>query len=146
MTGPKRSRAARLLDLFGAAILIAAVLALAGGERGNAQVQAPACPEPPQSPWPEIVTYAAGYGLALLLTIAAFALAHWHWASPSTALWTVFALALAQIVVHFRCFLHVTLRGPSRDDLSLILFSSVIILLMVGGTLVILFNLRMRMM
>lgn len=95
---------------------------------------------------PEIVIYGIGYALALFLTVAAFALVHWHWATPSTSLAIVFALALIQIVVHFRCFLHVTLRGPARDDLSIILFSSVIILLMVGGTLVILFNLRMRMM
>ena len=87
-----------------------------------------------------------GYGLALLLTAVAFALVHWHWTQPSTALAIVFALALVQILVHFRCFLHVTLHGPARDDLQLIAFSTLIILLMVGGTLVVLFNLRMRMM
>ena len=39
-----------------------------------------------------------------------------------------------------------TLNGPARDDLQLIIFSTLIVLLMVGGTLVVLFNLRMRMM
>ena len=146
MTGPKRSRAVRLAELFGATVVIAAMMILYKGGPVGVQAEPPSPPEPPRSPRPEIITYAVGYGLGLLLTVAAFALVHWHWASPPTALWTVFALALAQIVVHFRCFLHVTLRGPSHDDLSLILFSSVIILLMVCGTLVILFNLRMRMM
>ena len=61
MTGPKRSRAARLLDLLGAAVLIAALVALAKGEPINAQVQPPSPSEPPQSPWPEITTYAVGY-------------------------------------------------------------------------------------
>ena len=87
-----------------------------------------------------------GYGLALLLTAVAFALVHWHLTQPSTALAIVFALALVQILVHVRCFLHVTLYGPARDDLQLIAFSTLIILFMVGGTLVVLFNLRMRMM
>ncbi len=95
---------------------------------------------------PELVTYSIGYALALALTAAAFALVHWHWAPAATALTIVFALALVQMVVHFRCFLHVTLRGSSRDDLQLIVFSTLIILLMVGGTLVVLFNLQTRMM
>ncbi len=58
----------------------------------------------------------------------------------------VFGLALVQAVVHFRCFLHIDLSARPRDDLQLILFSTLIIALMVGGTLVVLFNLRMRMM
>ena len=49
-------------------------------------------------------------------------------------------------MVHFRCFLHVDLKCSARADLMLILFSSLIIALMVGGTLVILLNLRTRMM
>ena len=107
---------------------------------------APSLRERVQVARPEIVIYGVGYALALSLTTVAFALVHWHWASASTALWIVFGLGLVQIIVHFRCFLHVTLRGPARDDLQLILFSTLIVLLMVGGTLVILFNLRMRMM
>ena len=37
-------------------------------------------------------------------------------------------------------------EGSARDDLQLILFSTLIMLLMVGGTLVVLFNLQLRMM
>jgi cytochrome o ubiquinol oxidase operon protein cyoD len=146
VTGPKRSGAAKLLNLFGGAVLMAVLAALAKGGSVETKGEPPASPQSPQSPWPEIITYVVGYGLSLLLTLAAFVMVHRHWASPSTAFWIVFALALAQIIVHFRCFLHVTLRGPARDDLYLILFSTLIILLMVGGTLVIMFNLRMRMM
>jgi cytochrome o ubiquinol oxidase operon protein cyoD len=65
---------------------------------------------------------------------------------PGTTLAIVFALGLLQIIGHFRFFLHIDLRKSARDDLQLILFSSLITLLMVGGTLVILFNLRHRMM
>lgn len=94
----------------------------------------------------ETALYLYGYGLALALTCAAFALVHWQWASGSLALGIVFGLALVQAVVHFRCFLHIDLKRNARDDLQLLLFSTLIVLLMVGGTLVVLFNLRERMM
>lgn len=94
----------------------------------------------------DLVTYGVGYALALVLTCCAFAAVRWHWTSGAKALALVYALALVQAIVHFRCFLHVGLRRSARDDLQLILFSTVIIALMVGGTLVVLFNLRTRMM
>ena len=49
------------------------------------------------------------------------------------------------MLVHFRCFLHISLKRSSRHDLQLILFSALIIVLMVSGALVILFNLHQRM-
>lgn len=94
----------------------------------------------------ETRTYLAGFAAALVLTGAAFALVHWRVGSTTHTFAAVLGLGLAQILVHFRCFLHVSLRRSARDDLLLILFSSLIIALMVGGTLVILFNLRDRMM
>lgn len=146
MTGPQPTLTGRLIRLGGWAALLAAMLAL----KKSTSAPPSEAESVPSHPWtsarPEIVTYGIGYALAFLLTVASFALVQWHWASSSTALWIVFGLALVQIIVHFRCFLHVTLHGPARDDLQLILFSTLIVLLMVGGTLVILFNLRMRMM
>jgi len=94
----------------------------------------------------EIRSYAIGYGLALALTGAAFAIVHWPSFASATTLAIVFGLALVQMVVHFRFFLHVSLRKSAREDLQLILFSTLIVILMVSGTLVILFNLRERMM
>ncbi len=93
----------------------------------------------------ETLTYVIGYALALLLTCAAFALTYFHWLAPRAGFYTVLCLGLAQMLVHFRCFLHIDLTRSARADLQLILFSSLIIALMVGGTLVILFNLRARM-
>ena len=94
----------------------------------------------------ETASYAIGYALALALTAAAFAAVHWPSFPAATIFAVVLALALVQMVVHFRFFLHISLGRSSRHDLMLILFSSLIILLMVSGTLVILFNLRGRMM
>lgn len=94
----------------------------------------------------EVRGYAIGYSLALALTGAAFAAVRWPSATAGTTLAIVFALAIVQAVVHFRFFLHIDLRRSARDDLLLILFATLIVALMVGGTLVILFNLRLRMM
>ncbi|MGH7046245.1 MAG: cytochrome o ubiquinol oxidase subunit IV [Stellaceae bacterium] len=94
----------------------------------------------------EIRSYVVGYGLALLLTGAAFATVRWPSVAAKTTLAIVLGLGLVQMVVHFRFFLHITLRKSTRDDLQLILFSTLIVILMVSGTLVILLNLRARMM
>ena len=94
----------------------------------------------------EIRSYAIGYGLALALTGAAFATVHWPSFASMTTLAIVLGLAAVQMVVHCRFFLHISLRKSAREDFLLILFSTLIVILMVSGTLVILFNLRARMM
>ncbi len=90
--------------------------------------------------------YVLGFGLALLLTGAAFAAVYWQNLAALPTLGIVFALGLAQVIVHFRFFLHVGFKKSAREDLQLVLFSGLIIALMVSGTLVILLNLRVRMM
>jgi cytochrome o ubiquinol oxidase operon protein cyoD len=94
----------------------------------------------------EIRSYVIGYGLALALTAAAFAVVHWPTLTSAATFGVILALGLVQMVVHFRFFLHISLKTTARHDLQLILFSALIISLMVSGTLVILFNLRARMM
>ena len=94
----------------------------------------------------EFLTYMIGYAVALALTFAAFAIVYYHLASPETAFAIILALAFVQVVVHMRCFLHMSVQRSARSDLMLVLFSSLIIALMVGGTLIVLFNLHMRMM
>ncbi len=100
----------------------------------------------PRTEHRETMTYVFGYGIALLLTCTAFDLVYFHLLDGRQAFYTVLGLGVVQMVVHFRCFLHIDLRRSARADLQLILFSSLIIALMVGGTLVILLNLQQRMM
>lgn len=95
---------------------------------------------------PELMIYLTGYGSALVLTNAAFALVQWRVLRFAWTLGIVFGLALVQIIVHFRFFLHVSLKKSAQEDLQLVLFTTLIILLMVAGTFVILFNLHTRMM
>lgn len=94
----------------------------------------------------DFTIYGIGYLSAVCLTGMAFACVFYRLLSPGATFALVLVLALIQVIVHFRCFLHISLKRSARADLQLILFSSMIILLMVGGTLVILMNLRMRMM
>ena len=89
--------------------------------------------------------YLIGLAAALLLTGIAFAVVCFQPTSSTGTLIIIYGLALVQVIVHFRYFLHITLERSARDDLQLILFSALITLLMVGGTLVILFNLHARM-
>ena len=94
----------------------------------------------------EIRSYSLGYCFALALTGTAFAFVHWARFSSMTLLAIVLGLGLVQMVVHFRFFLQVSLQKTVRAQLWLILFSALIVTLMVSGTLVIIFNLRERMM
>ena len=94
----------------------------------------------------DFVTYGIGYLLAVLLTGVPFACVFYRLLSPQVTLGIVLALAFVQVIVHMRCFLHISLKRSARADLQLILFSAIIILLMVGGTIVILGNLMTRMM
>lgn len=93
----------------------------------------------------ELANYAVGLLFALVLTAVPFAVVAWKLMPVIWALATVLVLGLIQIAVHLRCFLHISLSRSSRDDLNLLLFSGLIVLLMVGGTLIIMFNLHQRM-
>lgn len=94
----------------------------------------------------ETLTYVAGYGLALLLTLAAFGLVYFRLLGWQQTFYTMLGLGMMQMLVHFRCFLHIGLQRSARADLMLLLFSFLIVALMVGGTLVVLSNLQQRMM
>lgn len=92
----------------------------------------------------EFRSYVWGLSLALLLTLVPFALVHWGAAPRSTLLIVIGILALVQMVVHFRFFLHIGFR-QKREDLQLILFSTLLLIIMVAGTIWIMASLAARM-
>jgi cytochrome o ubiquinol oxidase operon protein cyoD len=92
----------------------------------------------------EFHSYVWGIALALLLTLAPFALVHWAAMSGVSLLCVIGALALVQMVVHFRFFLHIGL-WQKREDLQLILFSTLLLVIMVAGTIWIMASLALRM-
>lgn len=69
---------------------------------------------------------------------------HWLGVPRFPLLVIIGAFALAQMIVHFRFFLHIRFR-QKREDLQLILFSTLVLILMVGGTVWIMGSLALRM-
>jgi cytochrome o ubiquinol oxidase subunit IV len=93
----------------------------------------------------DFAAYGIGYLLAALLTGVSFACVFFRLLPQPETFIFVIILAFVQICVHLRCFLHISLQPSARADLVLLLFSTVIIMLIVIGTLVILFDERARM-
>jgi cytochrome o ubiquinol oxidase subunit IV len=94
----------------------------------------------------DLAAYGIGYALAIALTGISFAIVFFRLLEPRPAFVIILILALVQVTVHLRCFLHVSFKRPAREDLHLVMFSAIVILLMVGGTFIILFDLDTRMM
>ena len=94
----------------------------------------------------EMQSYRIGLILAVLLSAVPFALV-WAGGLPRSAIMATIAVAaLAQVVVQFRYFLHIDLSRQKREDLQLILFSALVLLLVVGGTVWVMADLGQRMM
>ncbi len=94
----------------------------------------------------DLRSYVTGLVIALVLTAIPFCAVAFGRCSPMTDFVIIAVCAVIQIPAHIRFFLHIDLSKSKRDDLQLILFSSLIVLLMVGGTIWILGNEKARMM
>ncbi|MEH6952952.1 cytochrome C oxidase subunit IV family protein (plasmid) [Nitrobacter sp. NHB1] len=93
----------------------------------------------------EFLSYVWGISLALLLTVEPFALIYWFPGIPRFPLLLfIGVLALVQILVHFRFFLHIGFK-QKREDLQLLLFSALLLTIMVAGTIWIMASLAQRM-
>ena len=92
----------------------------------------------------EFRSYVWGVGLALLLTLVPFALVQWMAMPRLPMLIVIGAFALVQMLVHFRFFLHIGFR-QKREDLQLIVFSALLLIIMVAGTIWIMASLAIRM-
>jgi cytochrome o ubiquinol oxidase operon protein cyoD len=92
----------------------------------------------------ELRQYLWEYGLAILLTLLPFALVHWAALREYGLYVAIGSCALAQIIVHFRCFLHIDPPRQNTDDLHLILFTSLLLFFMIAGTIWILSSLAAR--
>lgn len=90
--------------------------------------------------------YLIGLVLAVILTAIPFALVATGALPRETALVVIAALAVVQILVHLRFFLHIDLKTTPRENLVALAFAVVLICIMVGGSLWIMFDLYHRMM
>jgi cytochrome o ubiquinol oxidase operon protein cyoD len=89
--------------------------------------------------------FLTGFVLALILTVLPFALvAYSHW--PASVVVTVIAIAaVLQILVHLHYFLHLNASAEQYGKLWTAVFTAVILLIMVAGTMWIMFNLSSHM-
>lgn len=89
--------------------------------------------------------YFQGFFFSLILIALAFAatlLTEWNFGAKLAVL---AALAVTQIAVQFYFFLHIDLARQKREDLQLILFTFLLLIIMCGGTIWIMGNLATRM-
>lgn len=86
-----------------------------------------------------ILSYTIGFGVSVILTLAAFwAASHLH---TSIAIPVIVVLAVAQLFVQLTFFLHLGREHGPRWNLGLFMFTVGIIGILVGGTLWIMNNL-----
>ncbi len=91
-------------------------------------------------------SYLTGFGLALMLTAIPFALVMQGTVSASVALAAIFVAGIVQILVHLHYFLHLDASSAARWNVLALIFTLLIMVLFVGGTLWIMYTLNYRMM
>ncbi len=94
----------------------------------------------------EARSYRKGFSLAVLLSAVPFALVWTQAFGRGVILAVIGVAALVQVVAQFRYFLHIDLSRQKREDLQLILFSALVLLIVVGGTVWVMADLGHRMM
>jgi cytochrome o ubiquinol oxidase operon protein cyoD len=91
--------------------------------------------------------YLIGFGLSVVLTIIPFWLVMTGILdNPQATTLIIIALAVAQIIVHTVCFLHVNTQGEGGWTLMAYLFTAVLVLITIGGSLWIVYHLNTNMM
>jgi cytochrome o ubiquinol oxidase subunit IV len=91
-------------------------------------------------------SYLTGFLLSLMLTAIPFALVMSGAWSSRGALAGIFSAGLVQILVHLHYFLHLDASSAARWNLLALIFTLLIMILFVGGTLWIMYTLNYRMM
>jgi cytochrome o ubiquinol oxidase subunit IV len=91
-------------------------------------------------------SYLTSFVLSLILTAIPFALVMGGAVSASAALAGIFSAGIVQILVHLHYFLHLDTSSAARWNVLAMIFTFLIMVLFVGGTLWIMYTLNYRMM
>ena len=91
-------------------------------------------------------SYMVGFILSIVLTAIPFALVMSNVISRSAILFGIFGAAVIQILIHLHYFLHLDASSAARWNILALLFTLLIMILFVGGTIWIMYNLNYRMM
>jgi cytochrome o ubiquinol oxidase subunit IV len=91
-------------------------------------------------------SYLTGFVLSLILTAIPFALVMSGTLSPAAALAGILSAGIVQILVHLHYFLHLDTSSAASWNMLALIFTLLIMILFIGGTLWIMYNLHDRMM
>ena len=91
-------------------------------------------------------SYLTGFILALIMTAMPFALVMSGALSSRATVAAILSAGLVQIAVHLHYFLHLDTSSAARWNVLALIFTILIMILFVGGTLWIMFTLYYRMM
>lgn len=91
-------------------------------------------------------SYLTGFVLSLILTAIPFAFVMSGTLSSSATLAGIFSAGIVQILVHLHYFLHVDTSSEARWNVPALIFTLLIMVLFVGGTIWIMSDLNYRMM
>ena len=90
--------------------------------------------------------YLTGFVLAIVLTLIPFGLVATGWLPAGWTMGVVIVAAIIQIFVHLYFFLHLDATNDQHWNLMSTLFTVLIMLILVGGSLWIMFSVHYRMM
>ncbi len=90
-------------------------------------------------------SYLTGFILAVILTLIPFWLVMDATLSTAYTLVAIFIAALVQIVVHLHYFLHLDKSSEERWNVLAIVFTALIVLILIGGSVWIMLNLHYHM-
>lgn len=91
-------------------------------------------------------SYVTGFVLSTVLTMISFALAMYESLPYSAALLCIFAAAVVQILVQLHYFLHLDASSEMQWNVLALVFTALTMLLFVGGSIWIMYNLHAKMM
>lgn len=89
--------------------------------------------------------YVIGFGVAVLLTISAFSLIEMRLLNDTALYISLTLLALTQFIVQSVCFLRLNTSPQGRWNLLPYLFMILIVIILMGGSLWIMYNLNYNM-
>jgi len=91
-------------------------------------------------------TYITGFILAVLLTAFAFSFVLLKGISTRVAVSGILITSVIQLLVHLHFFLHLNRSSAARWNILSLVFTSILLIIFIGGTIWIMFTLNRRMM
>lgn len=88
--------------------------------------------------------YSTGFVLALVLTLIPFGLVAFEWLPRGATLIAIAAAAAVQIPIHLYYFLHLDASFAQRNNVMAAVFTIMIMVILVGGTIWLFYSLHYR--